>query len=381
MVTQSLVPGLADTLIAALTPAQRFQALRNFQNPNPLTDHRFITGGLILVGILLVLLILVHYWQRIVKGRSAKTWFISLSKSHHLTWNEQKLLRQICHYADLVQIDAIFTMPDNFEKGVNELLNEKTLDIHADIEQLQAAVTVLRAKLGYGVQNSAINNGLAVAAITSTRQISPGTKIRVNRRKNATSGWMDAVITGNSDGDFTAQLPVNLGQISSGVWILQYDCGPIVLEFEAPVLNYQAGELSLGHTENIRVVSRRRFPRVPFESQALIALYQFDLGVEFDVPRFYKARVKQLAGPGMLVESTIKVSVGNRVLIIMGLPNGNFVQDVAIVRHVRPVDRGLSIAVEITGAKGKEFDELVEATNLVAHKMSMNNEPSVSGKN
>ena len=368
MVGDGFVRLYCESVIAALTPAQRYEALRNLQSPNPLTDRRFIIGGLIAIAILLALLAIVHYWQKIARLRTARSWFANFVARHELETSEQKLLKHICKRAGTNQIDAVFTMPDIFDKGANHLLAEKMLQGHTSFEKFQSSVVVLRAKMGYDVQNLAAQNDTALFTIKNSRQIPANKTIRLTRRKNGASTLLEAIITSNTEEGLSVRMPVNFEQSAAGAWILQYDSGPMVLEFKAHVIKNVPGELTFAHTDEIRFASRRRFMRVPYRSKAQIALYQFISEDDLAVPKFEPAMLTQLAGPGLLLESDIEVKVGQRVLVIFGLPQGKTIQDIALVRHVRKIEKenGYSIAVEVIGAKEADFDLLVQATMMVA---------------
>ena len=84
------------------------------------------------------------------------------------------------------------------------------------------------------------------------------------------------------------------------------------------------------------------------------------------------ARVVELSGPGLRIRSEIEVKVHDRLLVSAELIAGRIVQDLAEVRHVRTMDDGRDIAVELIGIDESTIDELVRETNQLAAKYEFN---------
>jgi len=156
----------------------------------------------------------------------------------------------------------------------------------------------------------------------------------------------------------------------------------------------------------MRFVNRRRFLRVPVHKQAFIAYFPFtrkpiadshegmksfrmyrssagDSGSVWGPPEFIPAVVTELAGPGLCVEARLELKVGDRVLVVLGLDEekkqdsaplvggdksipSNIAQDVGVVRHVKAIENGFSIAVELTGLSDSDVNELIRATNTAS---------------
>ncbi len=102
------------------------------------------------------------------------------------------------------------------------------------------------------------------------------------------------------------------------------------------------------------------------------------------------ATVTELGGPGLRIETLLEVKAGNRVLVIFNLGDekaedsnpsskstsirvvlskdrknkpSKIIQDIGEVRHVRVMQNGSSIAVELTGLSDSNLNELIRATN------------------
>jgi len=112
---------------------------------------------------------------------------------------------------------------------------------------------------------------------------------------------------------------------------------------------------------------------------------------KWGAPEFIPAVVVELAGPGLRLEAPLQVKIGDRVLVIISLDeqenqneapaNGRergpasrqhktvsskIVQDIAIVRHTKTTDNGLSIAVEMVGLSDSDVNELIRITNAAS---------------
>jgi hypothetical protein len=203
---------------------------------------------------------------------------------------------------------------------------------------------------------------------------------------------------------------------------LRYSFGASVWEFDSSVVRCNDDILVLNHSDNIRFISRRRFLRVQVNKPAFIAQFPFSktlssnsnnnskkkLAIKqssanesnnWGPPEFIPATVTELGGPGLRIETNLEVKVGDRVLVIVNLSEekaqdlnppskstslrsvlsmdrkstlSKIVEDIGEVRHVRALQNGSSIAVELTGLSDSNLNELIRATNA-AYKKTNNN--------
>jgi hypothetical protein len=209
------------------------------------------------------------------------------------------------------------------------------------------------------------------------------------------------------------QIKITFGEF----WCVRYFQGSSIWEFDSSVLSYDGCRLILRHNDNVRFINRRRFVRVPVIMPGFIARFPFDSlctetksddidedGNDYDFeqskaliwgpPEFIPAVVTELAGPGLRIESTLDVKVGDRVLVVfnLGQDKGSgsaksagklesycIVEDIGLVRNVRSVKNGLSIAVELTGLNDANINKLICAANTTSRQQSDNNEdPTVT---
>jgi len=99
-------------------------------------------------------------------------------------------------------------------------------------------------------------------------------------------------------------------------------------------------------------------------------------------PEFVPAVVSELAGPGLCIELPLEVKTGDRVLVVFELSGKTdrdsdlrkadktapveVIEDVGEVRHVKAIENGFSIAVELTGLSDSDVNELIRATNAAS---------------
>jgi hypothetical protein len=106
-------------------------------------------------------------------------------------------------------------------------------------------------------------------------------------------------------------------------------------------------------------------------------------------PDFVPAKVTELAGPGLRIETDINVDIGQRILVVFELDKKHkkksgrktntedeniLIQEVGVVEEVAEVKRKQSgsghnmIAVELVGLSDNILDDLVKATNKAVVK-------------
>ena len=84
-------------------------------------------------------------------------------------------------------------------------------------------------------------------------------------------------------------------------------------------------------------------------------------------PRFVPAVVTEMAGPGLQVETAIRLKEKERVLVVFEPVQGRVMQDLGIVRRILESDgQGVCAAIELVGLRDAGISELVRATNAAA---------------
>ena len=401
MVTTSAITGCFNTVVLALTPLERWAAARD-SSGNAATDRWFIIIGIIAILLLTVLLSVVSFTRNRREQQANGLLFAEYAAKRGLSSHEHQILREIAGKAGLKRSESIFTLGIAFDRGAAKMLEESFADPQAIEEagQLKAELSFLREKLGFRKRPKSSAGAPATSMDLSSRSIAVGKKVRITRRKPPGSDRIESIVVENSDDGLSIKLEKSVRITFGESWCIRYDFGSSVQEFDTTIVSYDGDVLILNHSENVRFINRRRFLRVSVKRPALIARFPFaqtladgDTGVKnetaandhsaqasvlsWGLPQFVPAVVTELAGPGLRIESSLELKVGQRVLVVFDLhqelgsvstnpDSWKIVEDIGIVRHIRIIKDGFSIAVELTGLSDSNIDELTRATNAAS---------------
>ena len=400
MIATSVIKTVINAVVLsflALTPLQRWQAAGRF-NTNFMTERWFIVTGVIAIIVLSVLLVLVSFNRIMQERKVTEQFFVTYARKRGLNEHERQVLLDIATKAGLKHSEAIFTIDGAFDRGAAKMIEENLAGQQTDGEnkRLRYEMSLLREKLGFKKQPLSSIGSLSKSKKLSSRQIPVGKKLHITRRMPPNSGDIESTVIKNNDMELTVKLAVPVESAAGELWYARYHFGASVWEFDTSVVSCNGDILVLNHGDNVRFINRRRFLRVPVKKPALIARFPFakTLGpinddckdtslVSWELPEFTPAIVTELAGPGLRIEAPLKVKVGERVLVIFKLDEekgteqitaqrnakkqtSKMVEDIGEVRHIKAIQTGLSIAVELTGLNDSDVNELIRATNVAS---------------
>ncbi len=382
MMTALINTEFLNAVVSALTPVQRWDAVT-------LPDN-FMTGLWFIVLCLIVMVILVILFLIITSKRvkedqeTAKSLFEQYSRKRGLSPYEQRLLRKVAIRAKLKRKESIFTLPSAYDRGATRMIGG-TLIREGDepSKQLRIELAFLREKLGFPKQLLESIDQTLSSDEASSRLIPIGKKVYARHNKIFMSGDIEATILENDENDFMIELQKPTEVTFDKPWCIRYYLGPSVWEFDTYAVSCKGNFVVLNHSDDIRIINRRRFLRVLVKKPAFVALFPFakkanrniakktissrpfkDSFGALEPPEFVPAFVTELGGPGLIVETTISAKVGDRVLLVFRLNNEEkIIENVALVRHVVTIENGFSIAVELTGLNELDINELIRATN------------------
>ncbi|MCD6392360.1 MAG: hypothetical protein J7M40_02520 [Planctomycetes bacterium] len=405
MVTPSAITGCFNTVILALTPLERWSAARDGSG-NAVTDRWFIVVGIIAILLLTALLFVVSFTRNRRERKAGDQLYSEYADKRGLTVRERQILLEIAGKAGLKRNESVFTLAVAFDRGAAKMIKESFADPHAreGAGQLKAELSFLREKLGLRKPTSSSAGPLATSMDLSSRTIAVGKKVRITRRKPPGSDHIESIVVQNTDDGLSIKLETPVRITFGESWCVRYDVGSSVQEFDTAIVSYDGDVLVLNHSENVRFVNRRRFLRVSVQRPALIANFPFaqtladsDTGdrdvpaanahsaqasvLLLGLPEFVPAVVTELAGPGLRIESSLEVTTGQRVLVVFDLDHDydsiptnsdsrqlahKIVEDIGIVRHVRSIKDGFSMAVELTGLSDSNISELTRVANAAS---------------
>jgi hypothetical protein len=287
-------------------------------------------------------------------------------------------------------------------------------------KSLRTELSFLREKLGFQKKASASIGSPTKSSKLSSRQIPAGKKLHITRHKTPDLANIESTVTKNDNMELTVKLATPLKTKPGERWRARYHFGASVWEFDTTVVNYNGNILVLSQSDNVRFINRRRFLRVPVNKPAFIARFPFIRTLPmtsanasdytWGPPEFIPAVVTELGGPGLRIEAPLEVKVGERVLVAFSLDEekdkntilhqkgtslhatlvrpgsagqdhtrlrrgkttlSRIIEDIGEVRHVRAIENGLSIAVELTGLSDSDVNELIRATNAASVRESV----------
>lgn len=375
--------------VLALTPRQRWEAAGKF-NGDLAAESWFILIAVAVIVILTVLLAVISFnriWQN---RKAAEKLFVEYAQKRGLTAREREILLGIASGAGLKRKESIFTLDSAFDRGIARM--KETLESQQTREQasqFRMELAFLREKLGFMEHPFHSKDVTGKSKKLSSRQIPVGKTVHMTRRKRAQdSGDVESSVVKNSDTELAVKLSKRVKITFGEFWCVRYYFGASVWEFDTSVISYDGDILVLNHSDDVRFINRRRFIRVPVKRQAFIAHFPFAKAPEpvLGPPEFVPAVITELAGPGLRIESRLKVKQGERVLVVFNLEErqggdltgakagvSKIVEDIGEVRHTRAMPNGLSIAVELTGLSDSNVNELIRATNAASVKADVRN--------
>ena len=416
MLTVNVMTSGFNIIFLTLTPTERLRAAG--RGSSDVNEYWFILIGVAIIITLTILLLTVSF-QRITRDRKvSQQLFFDLSEQRGLSGRERQILLNIANKAGLKRKQAIFSMVAAFDVGARKMIKECLAQQGAEESKwLRTELSFLREKLGFQKKSSVSIGSSSKLKRPSSRHILTGKKIFITRRKSPDLGEIESTVIKNDNLELTIKLSTPVESKLGELWRARYSFGASVWEFDSSVVRYNDDILVLNHSDDIRFISRRRFLRVQVNKPAFIAHFPFSRTISSDTnskkpaikkhsenkpdeswgsPEFMPARVTELGGPGLRIETELEVKVGNRILIIVNLSEekdkdsiqssksstlrsvlsrdrknitSKIIEDIGEVRHVKPLpNKGSSIAVELTGLSDSDLNELIRATNKAYRK-------------
>ncbi len=390
--------------ILALTPLERWEALRRFNSYSITTERWFVSTGVAAIAVLTVALFVVTLHRRSKERRISDRLFVEYAEKRGLSERERQVLLGIAAQAGLKRCDSIFTLGNAFDRGAAKMIKESLArgQTTEESEQLKTELSFLREKLGF--QNQSVT--AVKPRKLNSRQIPTGKKLHIARRAGPSSDSIESTVTENNDAELVVKL-IRPVKITFGeIWCVRYYFGNSVWEFDTSVVSCDGNILVLNHSNDVRFINRRRFLRVPVSKPAFIARFPFvrtfvangDKSMKsfkmyrsstsapesaWGPPKFVPAVITELAGPGLRIEAQLEIKVGERVLVVFRLDEereedliparqatkvttSKIVENIGEVRHTKAIQNGLSIAVELTGLRDSDVNELIRATNAAS---------------
>ncbi len=407
MITEIMITRAISMLFLALTPAERWQAARRF-NTSAAAEYWFVIAAGIALAVLIALFFWVSYNRMMEKRRIADHFFSESVKRTGLIPRERHLLLEVARRSGLKQRNAIFTSRDAFNRGMAILVEEKLASQQPpeETDQLRSELSVLNEKLGF--QRAPSTGSPDSTRKLSSRQIPTGKSIHVTRRKTRRNTDIEAIVLRNTDAELVVRLEMPVQSKVGDHWSVLYCSGASVLEFATSVIRCADDILVLNHSNDVRLIDRRRIRRVRVNRPALIAHFPVvnvlpqkinrnktiskakrasAQKTSWIAPKFVPGVVTEQGGPGLRIEAPLQAKVGDRLLVIFELdeqdsqaaaskknrkkPPSKIVQDIGIVKHTKATKNRLSISLKLVGFGKEKFDGLIGAAHTMSSQGSL----------
>ncbi len=419
MLMTQVITGFSRIALA-LTPTERWNAMGRFSGGSRVEWLPEVVGGIVLAVLVVVLFVWILRSRRKRDEKDRRLTFGDRVKQMGLSERECQLLVSLAEKAGLRQVESIFTIATAFDRGSEKMMEDLVAVQHdpEDVERLKVELSFLREKLGFKARPSNFATP-AVGTHLSSRQIPIGKKLYLTRTEGPGPNNVEGTVVQNSDSDIRIRLSGSIETDVGDIWSVQCYSGASIWQFDASVIDSGGMVLTLNHTGSVKFSNRRRFPRIPVNKPAFMARFSFAVtpvrqagvdrsgekytttnnrrqsnvsrserieAMEWGPPEFVPAVLTELAGPGLRIESVLSAYIGDYVLIVLGLDEkgdrqhteqedsdeqtpGMMLEDVGIVRHVKRVTNGWSLAIELIGLSDANVDELIHETNAAGIRL------------
>jgi hypothetical protein len=384
----NLIYSLMDLVLLGLTPKERWAATGKL-SPTNASEHPGVPVLLIAVLILVLLALLLCWVSTRRKGRGSvvqREFFTESANRRGLGTRERQILLAIVVRSGLGQSEDIFTVVDAFDHGATKLQEECSQTRTADEnDKLRVEIAALRSKLGFELTRS--QGGTASEKRPSSRDILVGQIIDLTRRQRDSSSIQVEVVR-NDDIELAVELPQELEIQTGESWSVRYDFGTALWEFDTVMVRCEGKRLVLNHSNRVRFLNRRRFPRLSVHVPAWVAqLPATSERLPLEPPVFVQGTVVEMAGPGLRLDIPIHAGVGDRVLIMFQLNSASAssghpkdrnagayaISAIGRVQYVKGLPDGASVTMELGGLSEADVDELVRYAYAV--QVHPNNNP------
>jgi hypothetical protein len=415
MTLDGLILNAIHGLMLVLTPSERWQAAR-MQQPGQLTNRWFVLVCAIVLVVLTVLLFWVSLHRIRQEQRINDRALFDMAQQKALTLRECQILQHIGKCSGMRRKQAVFSSRLAFDRGAAKMI-EQILSTKGSQEKQQVIteVSLLREKIGFGKDLATLRT--THSRSLSSRQIPVGKQVTLLPVPVGDTKAIEAVIHCNTEYELSVQLQASIKVTFGGRWTVRYFFGASVWEFETSVISYDGTILVLAHSDHVGFVNRRRFVRAPVVRRALVAKFPFEQAIELSdtvtktknsrkkvapvhpidqhgLPEFIPATLVELGGPGLRIKTSLDVKTGDRVLVVFDLEieppvsedsayltrQTRLIEDIGEVRHVRRMEDGVSLAVELYGLKDDDVNELIRATNAALIKTKERPQAPKAGK-
>ncbi len=296
---------------------------------------------------------------------SRRTWsdFIAETQNLGLDEAETRVLTHLARALPSGRPTALLQNGELFSQAERMIETDKSFRKLPEPLQQEGRHTLerLRSKLGFPVDGGGDHSP------TTSRQLHRGTYLSLCPGQGLSP--VEGAVAENIPQTIVVEPVAELeeGQIEKGMTLTVLFCFEgTYWQFPSTIQAVANGDVYLSHSEDITKADRRRYQRITTNLRAKVAGFQFiqSASKEDQGPRFEDARLLEIAGPGLLLQTKLGVNAGQKILVYIALSKQRSVEAMGIVRRVTPnrAEGGSDIGVELMGLTGPELSIMIEET-------------------
>jgi len=349
--------------LLALDPIERWTAARNVESYHwSALGRPTVWIPLLVVGTLGAAMVVVYRRHRLRRGLMAA--FGRAASQRDLAPGERTMLVRIAEAADPRPIHDAQALASAFEDGVRQVLaNRSTQQLTPEARRrVQDVIASVRIKLGFA---SPQPSAPAEAAL--------GRDDRVTLARPGDRADVEATVIGVGGVDVTVRLDAPLDLRVGAAAVLRKVCGSTQWEHNLAVTRVEGAVVGARLIGTPARKNLRRFARVPIRRPVHVARYAFLHEADGPcLPTFVEGTLREIAGPGLLVEIGLRAEVGERVLVVLHLGDDRCLRGAGTVRRcaVGEDEQPGEVAIELTGMTEAEEARLVKETHAAARTAS-----------
>lgn len=367
---------MQNSLLGVLSQEEKLWALREFSNSRLEFDGWVVFTFFCLVLMIGVVLLGFRFYQYEVEQQRRKKQFASRASDLGLTDREKVLLNEIALRSGIKDVSMIYNLPAAFDAGTEAFMQtffskSKKID---EKKKLYMMIVAVRNKLGIGKSNLSSTVRRVKSSSLSSRNIPLGKKLSISRKLQSDEIHYDVVIVESDDHIFRVSSDFAINAHAGETWVVRYRFGGARWEFESVIIDDSERSVIFHHSDNIRFVNRRRFLRVNTDYPAVIARFECSKMNQPGMmltPDFRTARVLELSGPCVKIETHEAYRSRERVIVGFRIDDSTLIQDLGEVRRCESLGDMHMLVVEMIGLDEKSINRLVKATNHAALKYGL----------
>ena len=264
----AIISVLNSTLLA-LSAADRFSSVQKLDS-DPSAALWITVTCLVAIG-LFKLLFMIKSWIKESKNASSKQLFFKIADEKRLNRREVKMLQDIIRAVNINQKESIFNLTSAFDRGAAKLVEEHlALRSAEEANNLRTELAFLRQKLDFVKQHPASIGAMMKSNKLSSRQIAVGKRIQIQYRGIKNPETIKAVVIENNAKQLIVESEKPIKSRPGDLWRGRYNFDGSIWEFEVFAVDSGGKTLALEHSDSIRFINQRRFPRIPVNKPAFV---------------------------------------------------------------------------------------------------------------